>query len=96
MQYQDAYLLNETPDMSYQTTPTSVNRKMRTKGPIIENPKELAAEFSNAVTEHSSNPMDWVARNGDESLFQTLKKIVPEVSLVFKIFQRFFRWRPFR
>ena len=49
------------------------------KRAIIVNPKELAAEFANAVTEYSSNQMDWVARNGDESLFSTLTRIMPEV-----------------
>jgi hypothetical protein len=54
------------------------SRKMRRK-PIIENPRELAEVFANAVTEFSSNQMDWVARNGSESLFATLERIIPEV-----------------
>jgi hypothetical protein len=55
------------------------SKKMRNRGPVIENPKELAADFACTVTEYSSNNTDWVARNGDESLFSTLKIILPEV-----------------
>jgi hypothetical protein len=57
----------------------TVMRPMRSRKPIIENPKDLAADFACAVTEASSNQSDWVARNGEESLFSTLQRIIPEV-----------------
>jgi hypothetical protein len=46
---------------------------------LYENPKNLAAAFACSVTAASDNHMDWVARNGGESLFQTLSRILPEV-----------------
>ncbi len=55
------------------------DRAFRTRKPIIENPKDLAAEFACAVTVYSANQSDWVARNGDESIYQTLRRILPEV-----------------
>ena len=58
----------------------SEKRVARARKPFIENPKELAGEFACAVTEHSTNHLDWVARNGDESLFHTLQRIVPEAN----------------
>ena len=44
-----------------------------------ENPMHLAAEFACAVTAPSSRYVDWVAKNGDESLFQAFKGVMPEV-----------------
>ena len=44
-----------------------------------ENQKHLAAAFACAVTVPSSKCVDWVARNGDESLFQAFYRILPEV-----------------
>ncbi len=46
---------------------------------IEENPKQLALAFAAAVTVHSPSYRDWVARNGEESLFRTLHRILPEV-----------------
>ena len=54
-------------------------KKTRTRTSIFENPKEVAAEFACAVTVPSSNQSDWVARNGNESLFRTLRRMIPEV-----------------
>ena len=51
------------------------------RGPIIEDPKRLAADFAEAVTTPSSRGGDWVARNGDESLFSTLRRVLPQVRL---------------
>ena len=45
----------------------------------IETPKTLAAAFACEVTVPSSNQMDWVARKGSESIFETLSHILPEV-----------------
>ena len=80
MPYQGAFPSNQADETGFQTSLTPESKKMRNRGPVIENPKELAADFACTVTECSSNSMDWVARNGDESLFQTLKMILPEVS----------------
>lgn len=49
------------------------------RGPSIEDPKRLAADFAAAVTTQSTRGGDWVARNGEESLFSTLRKILPQV-----------------
>ncbi len=46
---------------------------------MCESPKELAAAFACVVTAPSKSHMDWVARNGGESLFQALNQILPEV-----------------
>lgn len=51
----------------------------RKQAPLIENPKLLSAEFATAVTISSLDPLDWVARKGKESLFQTMKNAFPEV-----------------
>jgi hypothetical protein len=47
---------------------------------LVENPKTAAAAFACTVTVPSSNAMDWVARNGAESIFETLRLVLPEVS----------------
>ena len=49
----------------------------------VENPKMLAAVFACTVTVPSTNQMDWVARNGAESIFETLRLILPEVCKIF-------------
>ena len=71
-----------------------MKRVVRSRKPLIENPRELAGDFACAVTEHSTNQMDWVARNGDESLFQTLQRIVPEVNLCILSFSSSFHVVP--
>ena len=73
------FLLTSVPHTFVPTTTNLVMRPTRSRKPDIENPKDLAAEFACAVTEHSTNEADWVARNGDESLFQTLQRMLPEV-----------------
>jgi hypothetical protein len=60
-----------------------VDRQFRTRKPIIENPKDLAAEFACAVTVYSANQSDWVARNGEESIYRTLRRVLPEVGNLF-------------
>ncbi len=45
----------------------------------VENPKLLAAAFALAVTERCDSPDCWVARNGVESIFRTLERILPKV-----------------
>ena len=47
---------------------------------IIQNPAELAASFAKVVTTPSDMPDDWVARNGDKSIFFALRNVLPEVS----------------
>ena len=40
---------------------------------------DLAAAFANLVTKPSDKASDWVARNGNESIFSVLWKLLPEV-----------------
>jgi hypothetical protein len=47
---------------------------------LIDNPAELAAAFANVVTTPSEAPDDWVARNGDKSIFTAFRIVLPEVS----------------
>ncbi len=42
--------------------------------------KEFAIAFTTAVTETSANPREWIAKNGQDSIFATLQRIYPEVS----------------
>ncbi len=49
--------------------------------PVVDT-KELAAIFANVVTTPSPHADDWVARNGDESLFSVLHRILPSVSII--------------
>jgi hypothetical protein len=61
-------------------------RIFRTRKPLFENPKLLASEIACAITVFSENSMDWVARNGNESLFGTVEMIVPGVShMIYKL-----------
>jgi hypothetical protein len=62
---------------------TSSNMQGKQKGRSIENPKHFAASFACAVTVPSSSHTDWVARNGEESLFEALQIISPEVCMRF-------------
>ncbi len=48
-------------------------------------PIEFGLTFAKAVTAESG-PSDWIARNGEKSLFQVLKDIMPEVALVLLLF----------
>ena len=79
--------LNFAPSTFVPVKTSMAMRPARSRKPDIENPKELAAEFACAVTEHSTNEADWVARNGDESLFRTLQRMLPEVCTMFNRFR---------
>ncbi len=46
---------------------------------FIDNPAELAALFAKVVTTSSDKQDDWVARNGEKSIFSALNNILPEV-----------------
>ncbi len=46
---------------------------------LLENPVELAIAFAKVVTQESDNTEDWVARNGDRSIFSALRLVLPEV-----------------
>ena len=47
---------------------------------LIDNPRELAAYFACSVTKASTSN-HWVAKNGESSLFKTLQRMLPEVSI---------------
>ena len=49
---------------------------------MIENPEELAALFATAVTCASDNRRDFVARNGEYSIFALLSTTLPEVQVL--------------
>ena len=51
------------------------------KPPLIENPKQLALAFSYAVTAgtQTADSVHWIARNGDDSLFQAMHRMMPKV-----------------
>jgi hypothetical protein len=59
--------------------------------PRVENPRNLAAAFAMAVTAQTPVGRGWIARNGKESLFRTLQRIMPQVSVHF-INSIFFWW----
>jgi hypothetical protein len=44
----------------------------------VDNSIQLAARFASMVTVPASEN-EWVARNGDESLFKVLRQLLPEV-----------------
>ena len=48
----------------------------------MENVKEFAIAFVISVTEASDEPRNWIAKNGKDSIFATLREIFPEVRLV--------------
>ncbi len=54
-------------------------RKQKRKD-SIENPAELAVAFAKVVTVPSDVQDDWVARNGDKSIFSALRNILPELT----------------
>ena len=58
----------------------AITRDSRSSKEKLENPIHLAAAFACAVTVPSSNHVDWVARNGEESLFHAINRVLPEVS----------------
>ena len=46
---------------------------------VIENLAEFVVAFANVATAVSEKTDDWVARNGDKSIFSVLRTILPEV-----------------
>ena len=57
---------------------------------LVADPVELARAFANTVTIPSDSPNDFVARNGDQSIFSVLWSILPEVTWIrsFYLFKR--------
>ena len=49
--------------------------------PHFKDPKQLAISFASAATA-SSSKNDWVARNGQDSLFAVFQALLPEVTKV--------------
>ncbi len=47
---------------------------------VLVTDAELAAAFANVVTTPSEMAYDWVARNGDKSIFTAFRIVLPEVS----------------
>jgi hypothetical protein len=72
--------------MTANTTTTSrdmsrnaVRAKCKRSQPSIDNPADIAVFFANVVTTPSDIPDDWVARNGDNSIFSAFRNVLPEV-----------------
>jgi hypothetical protein len=55
-----------------------VTKRTRGGHVVVDNPKQLAAMFASMVTVPASEN-EWIARNGDESLFKVLQQMMPEV-----------------
>jgi hypothetical protein len=71
----------------------SVNQKAKLGGARALNPKMLAAAFAMAVTVRCESPACWVARNGAESIFRTLERILPKVDQEAMIkFEKRWQW----
>jgi hypothetical protein len=51
------------------------------QGCRLSSPGHFSIEFAGAVTIQSSQQTDWIAKNGNESLFILLEKIFPQVKL---------------
>lgn len=51
----------------------------KTERKRTDDPKLLGLAYACAVTVTSSDKMQWVARNGDYSLFESLQRALPEV-----------------
>ena len=45
----------------------------------MDDPKHLGMAYAYAVTVRSSDKMQWVARNGEYSLFESLQRALPQV-----------------
>ena len=57
------------------------SKRLKRSHALVDDPKQtkqLAAMFATMVTVPASEN-DWIARNGDESLFKVLEKMLPEV-----------------
>ena len=63
-----------------QETPMHICKPSPPGANLIDNPAELAAAFANVVTTPSEMAHDWVARNGDKSIFTAFRIVLPEVS----------------
>ncbi len=55
-------------------------KRSHLKSVFIDNPLEIAVLFANVVTTPSRMPHDWVARNGDKSIFAAFRNVLPEVT----------------
>jgi hypothetical protein len=53
-------------------------KRSRRHRAIVDDPMQLAVMFASMVTTPASEN-EWIARNGDESLFKVLQKMMPEV-----------------
>jgi hypothetical protein len=63
-------------------TATSKKRSRKRKSVLIDNPRQLAAHFASCVTTESKNSTHWVAKNGDNSLFKILVRMLPDVRMI--------------
>jgi hypothetical protein len=63
-------------------TKTSSAPSGKRKHVLIENPRQLAAYFASCVTTESDSDTHWVAKNGENSLFKILQRMIPEVRIV--------------
>ena len=57
-------------------------RSRKRKTVLFETPRQLAAVFACSVTTKSADNTHWVAKNGDNSLFKILQRMIPEVRIV--------------
>ena len=57
---------------------TKCNRSP-TRTLYIDDPEQIAVFFANVVTTPSDMPKDFVARNGDNSIFSAFRSVLPEV-----------------
>jgi hypothetical protein len=67
--------------ITHQTKASSAPSGKR-KHVLIENPRQLAAYFASCVTTESNSDTHWVAKNGENSLFKILQRMIPEVRVV--------------
>ena len=49
------------------------------KGLHTQNLKQLVSGFATAVTDQTYDGHDWIARNGDDSLFNVFQELLPQV-----------------
>ena len=57
--------------------------KTANKGVLSNDGHLLAAAMACAMTTNSNRASDWVAKNGEESVFSIIRKLVPKVNTVF-------------
>ncbi len=69
----------EAPEQVQEKAAHKINRKS-SRAVVIDNPTDFVIAFANVTTTVSENTDDWVARNGDKSVFSVLRLILPEVS----------------